>query len=133
MPLISSRDLQRIRHPHYVVNFLLASSFLCLKFIPPFCSYLFNVCHLEHVKNDVLSFKILWALKFFILSSLARYWNSFLHHHHHYVQNSKARKHHLFTVFLLGLYVYEAWKHLALFQCWPSVRHRLHLSMSRFD
>lgn len=49
MALINARDLHKVCHPHYLINILLAFSFLFLKLVPPFCSYLFKECQLEHV------------------------------------------------------------------------------------
>lgn len=58
MALISSRDLRKVVHPHYLVNFLLAISYLVLKLVPPICSCLFKTCELEHRDSEILFFTI---------------------------------------------------------------------------
>nr|XP_046916494.1 thioredoxin-related transmembrane protein 2 homolog [Dermatophagoides farinae] len=58
MAIINTRDLHKVCHPHYLVNILLAFSFLVLKLVPPFCNYLFKECQLEHRDTEILFFTI---------------------------------------------------------------------------
>lgn len=57
MALITSRELKRLIHPHYLINILLALSFLILKKTPQFCSRLFkDGCELTSRQSEIYFF-----------------------------------------------------------------------------
>ncbi|XP_074604554.1 thioredoxin-related transmembrane protein 2 homolog [Brevipalpus obovatus] len=56
MALITFHDLRQVIHPHYVINILLALSFIVCKTLQPFCSLLFDECILNHRESEILFF-----------------------------------------------------------------------------
>lgn len=85
MAIVNKRELQKILHPHYLVNLVLALSFLILKNVPPFCSFLFEVCELDYV-SIVQDFTIS-----LIMITLEGNRDPVLHGRHHHVSHSKTR------------------------------------------
>ena len=49
MVLINQREFRQLRHPYYIINFILALSFIFLKNVPPLCQLIFNSCELDYV------------------------------------------------------------------------------------
>ncbi|XP_015793016.1 thioredoxin-related transmembrane protein 2 homolog [Tetranychus urticae] len=56
MALITLRDLRKVLHPHYLVNIILSLSFILMRKIHPFCTYLFDSCSLNHKESEILFF-----------------------------------------------------------------------------
>lgn len=58
MFLISLKDLKRLVHPHHLLNFVLAASYLFTKLVQPFCSILYpkSGCELEFKELEILIF-----------------------------------------------------------------------------
>ncbi|RWS13009.1 thioredoxin-related transmembrane protein 2-like protein [Dinothrombium tinctorium] len=54
MSLISIRELRKIIHPHYILNLLLASSYVVLKTVRPLCSFAFGNCTLDHRELEIM-------------------------------------------------------------------------------
>lgn len=53
MYFITLKDLKRLVHPHHLINFVLAASYLFTKLVQPFCSILYpkSGCELEFVSS----------------------------------------------------------------------------------
>ncbi|RWS24854.1 thioredoxin domain-containing protein-like protein [Leptotrombidium deliense] len=54
MAIVSRRELKKVVHPHYILNVLLASSYIILKTLPPMCSFLFSSCNLDHRELEIM-------------------------------------------------------------------------------
>ncbi|KFM67437.1 Thioredoxin-related transmembrane protein 2-like protein, partial [Stegodyphus mimosarum] len=58
MSIFTLKELKRLIHPHHLLNFVLAVSYLFAKLVRPFCSYLFpkSGCELEFKETEILIF-----------------------------------------------------------------------------
>ena len=58
MNFITLKELKRLVHPHHIINFVLAVSYLFTKLVQPFCSILYpkSGCELEFKETEILIF-----------------------------------------------------------------------------
>lgn len=58
MALVTRTEVRQLLHPHYLLNLVLASCYLLLRLLPPFCSVLFPTgdCQLDFRETEVLTF-----------------------------------------------------------------------------
>lgn len=56
MALVSTRDLKKIIHVHYIINLFLAISYILFKSLRPFCDLLFKSCTLDYEECEILFF-----------------------------------------------------------------------------
>jgi thiol-disulfide isomerase/thioredoxin len=58
MGLISLREAKKLVHPHYILNLMLALSYIFLKTLNPFCELLFSSCELDYRETEILFFTV---------------------------------------------------------------------------
>uniref|UniRef100_V5HPU6 Putative thioredoxin-like protein n=1 Tax=Ixodes ricinus TaxID=34613 RepID=V5HPU6_IXORI len=59
MALVTRTEVRQLLHPHYLVNLVLASCYLLLRLVPPFCTVLFptgRTATLDFRETEVLTF-----------------------------------------------------------------------------
>jgi len=56
MALFNKREFRQVLHPYYIVNLILALSFIVLRTLPPACRYLFDSCEFDYRETEVLFF-----------------------------------------------------------------------------
>lgn len=58
MSIVTFRELKRLIHPHHIINFILAFSYLFTKLVRPFCNILYpqSGCELDFKETEILIF-----------------------------------------------------------------------------
>ncbi|GFY69116.1 thioredoxin-related transmembrane protein 2 homolog [Trichonephila inaurata madagascariensis] len=58
MGFVTLKELKRLIHPHHLLNFVLAVSYLFTKLVSPFCTFLYpkSGCELEFKETEILIF-----------------------------------------------------------------------------
>ncbi|KAG8183985.1 hypothetical protein JTE90_001517 [Oedothorax gibbosus] len=62
--IFSLKELKSLIHPHHIINFILAASYIFTKLVYPFCAYLHpkSGCELEFKETEILFFLVVIVL-----------------------------------------------------------------------